>query len=196
MKKVIPREAVLVPDEAKCVYTGIIFDVYQWEQQLFDHTYATYEMVKRLDSINAICIVNDKIVILDEEQPHQGSRLSFPLGKVDRTDQSTLVAAKREVSEEIGYSFSNWRLVQVRQYHKKIEWFIYTYLAWGVEDKKSPQQEGGEKIKMRLESLEKVKAFTREPNDFLGWSRLLFEKVDSIEDLLNLPTFKGQEVDR
>jgi len=33
MKKTIPADAVLVPDDAKRVFNGMIFDVYQWPQK-------------------------------------------------------------------------------------------------------------------------------------------------------------------
>ncbi len=196
MKKTVPTNAILIPDNAKRVYKGIVFDVYQWPQQLYDGTTITYEAVKRLDTVNAICVVDNKIIILDEEQPHQGVRVSFPLGKVDRSDSSTLSAAQREVEEETGYSFANWRLIQVRQFHGKIEWFIYTYVAWGVKEHKSPMREGGEKISVRLETLKDLKKLTLKQNDYLSWSKTIFEKIKAIDDLLQFPEFKGQEVDR
>lgn len=51
MKKVIPDNAVLVPDAAQHVFEGMIFDVYQWPQKLFDGSEHTFEMLKRPDTV-------------------------------------------------------------------------------------------------------------------------------------------------
>ena len=45
MKKLIPPDAVLVPDGATRVFQGEIFGVYQWPQQLFDGSTDTFETV-------------------------------------------------------------------------------------------------------------------------------------------------------
>src|SRR5438105_1998877 len=68
VKKVIPSDAVLLPDNAQRVFKGMIFDVYQWPQKLYDGSEHTFEMLKRTDTVSAICLVNDKILMLDDEQ--------------------------------------------------------------------------------------------------------------------------------
>ncbi|HEX5744244.1 MAG TPA: hypothetical protein VFX84_02225, partial [Candidatus Saccharimonadales bacterium] len=78
MKKVIPQDSVLVPDGAELAFKGMIFDVYQWPQKLFDGSEHRFEMLKRPDTANVICVVDDKILVLDDEQPHLGKRQSFP----------------------------------------------------------------------------------------------------------------------
>src|SRR3989344_4472803 len=108
MKKLVPKDAVLIPDNAKCVFRGQIFDVYQWPQKMFNDSSDTYEMLKRPDTINAICIANNKVLVIEDSQPNVGSRLSFPGGKVDKEDESTLAATQRELKEETGYEFKNW----------------------------------------------------------------------------------------
>src|ERR1700733_8127048 len=100
MKKIIPPSAVLIPDQAKRVFKGEIFDVYQWPQTMFDGTAATFEMLKRPDTVQAIAVVDDKILVLNDEQPHRGARLTFPGGRADKSNESTDAAIKREVHEE------------------------------------------------------------------------------------------------
>jgi len=130
MKKQVPKDAVLIPDTAKRVFRGQIFDVYQWPQKMFDNSTQTFEMLRRPDTIAVIAVVEDKILILDDEQPHTGLRKSLPTGRVDDQDTATLSAAKREVLEETGFEFSKWRLIEVTQPHSKLEWFIYFYIAY------------------------------------------------------------------
>src|SRR3990167_5280393 len=85
MKKQVPKDAVLIPDTAKRVFRGQIFDVYQWPQKMFDNSTQTFEMLRRPDTIAVIAVVEDKILILDDEKSstflrncHPRDRLSFP----------------------------------------------------------------------------------------------------------------------
>src|SRR5947207_1103819 len=96
MKKIIPVDAVLVPDDAGKLFEGVIFDTYQWQVERFDGSLSTWEMVRRPDTTSTICVVGDKIIVLEEEQPHAGKKFSFGGGRVDPTDASILAAAKRE----------------------------------------------------------------------------------------------------
>lgn len=196
MKKLIPKDAVLVPDQAERVFKGMIFDVYQWPQKLFDGSEHTFEMLKRTDTVNAICIVNDKILMLEDEQPHLGSKKTFPGGRVDPEDESVEAAARREVLEETGYSFRNWRLISVWQPYSKVEWFIHMFLAWDVVSQQEIQLDAGEKITMTELSVSDVKALIAKGEGHLGESAPLFEKINNLNDLLDYPEFQGQSVDR
>lgn len=196
MKKVVPKDAVLIPKEAAKVFEGQIFDVYQWPQKMFDGSSATFEMLKRPDTVIVIPIVGDKIMTIDDEQPHIGARLSFPGGRVDETDGDSLAAAKREVKEETGHEFNNWKLVNVTQPHGKLEWFIFFYLAWDGKKTVEPHLDPGEKIKLKPLSFEQAKNFVVTKSGYLGESMEIFENANQIEDLINLPEFLGQEVER
>ena len=196
MKKLIPKDSVLVPDQAELAFQGMIFDVYQWPQQLFDGSEHRFEMLKRTDTVNVICVVEDKIIVLDDEQPHLGARLSFPGGRVDPEDATIEAAARREIHEETGYSFNNWRLIKVYQPYRKIEWFVYVWLAWDVSAKDEPHTDPGEKITSRQLSFDQLKSTVLAATDYLSESRDIFEKLHSIEDLLALPDYIGQEIDR
>lgn len=89
MKKVIPNGSVLIPDNAVRAFQGMIFDVYQWPQKLYDGSEFTFEMLKRTDTVSVIGLVDGgKILVIDDEQPHLGSRRSFPGGRVDPSDAS------------------------------------------------------------------------------------------------------------
>jgi ADP-ribose pyrophosphatase len=196
MKKLIPNDAVLVPDQAERVFKGMIFDTYQWPQQLFDGSEHTFEMLKRPDTVTAICVVDSKILVIDDEQPYLGSRQSFPGGRVDDTDETILNAAKREIHEETGYSFSDWRLIKIWQPYRKMEWFVYVWLAWDVSGQQSPHLDPGEKISVQALDFDTVKPLVMQGAGYLGESSAIFESVNSIEQLLAFPEFQGQTVDR
>jgi ADP-ribose pyrophosphatase len=196
MKKVIPADAVLIPDQAERAFQGMIFDTYQWPQKLFDGSEHRFEMLKRPDTVSVICVVEDKLLVIDDEQPHLGSRQSFPGGRIDDTDATVEAAAQREILEETGYSFENWRLIKVSQPYRKMEWFVYLFVAWDVAEKREPVLDPGEKIDVSQLSFDDVKALVMQGKGYLGESVDIFEKAGSLDGLLNLPGFQGQEVDR
>jgi 8-oxo-dGTP pyrophosphatase MutT (NUDIX family) len=196
MKKLIPDDSVLIPDQAQRVFKGEIFDVYQWSQPLFDGSEQTFEMLKRPDTVSIIAVVDDKILVINDEQPHLGSRQSFPGGRVDAQDPTVEAAARRELLEETGYTFDNWRLVKVWQPYRKMEWFIYVWLACEVDEQAEPHTDAGEKIKLQTLDFNTVKQLIIKRAGYLGESIDLFESIDSVEQLLVLPEFTGREVDR
>lgn len=196
MKKIIPKGAVLIPDQAERAFQGMIFDTYQWPQKLFDGSEHRFEMLKRPDTVSVICVVDGKLLVIDDEQPHLGSRQSFPGGRVDPEDATIEAAAKREILEETGYSFKNWRLIKVSQPYRKMEWFVYLFLAWDVAGKQEPALDPGEKISVRQLDFDEVKRLVLQQQGYLGESVDIFGSLNSVEDLLGLPEFEGLEVDR
>lgn len=196
MQKVIPVDSVLVPDKAERVFQGKIFAVYQWPQTMFDGSSETFEMLRRCDTVTAICVVDDKILVIDDEQPHFSTRKSFPGGRVDESDADITAAAKREVLEETGYSFKNWRLVRVWQPYRKIEWFIHVLLAWDVASKQQPHPDPGEKITLNILDFVSLKNLVMNKTGYLGENSFLFEHLEKTQDLLDLAEFSGQLIDR
>lgn len=196
MKKIVPQDAILIPPEAKRVFEGVIFDVYQWQQELYDGTTATFERLKRPDTVLVVGVADDKIVLIDDDQVGRGKVLRLPGGRVEPTDESTLAAAQREIAEETGYEFENWRLVNVVQPENKLEWFAYIYVANKVVGRHQSQNDGGEKITIRLTSFEDTIRYVHENRGLIGKSRELFESVLSVDDLKAMPEFQGKEVDR
>lgn len=196
MNKVVPTDAVLIPEQATCVFEGQIFAVYQWQQELFDGSYDTFEMLKRPDTTSVICVVDDKLIVLDEEQPASGKRRSFPGGRVDETDADIIAAAQREVLEETGYTFKHWRLVKVWQPIKKMEWFVHYVLAWDVTGQQDVHHDPGEKISVELLEFDEVKRLAAQRVGFLHEASELFEGVDSLDNLRALPEFDGRMVNR
>jgi 8-oxo-dGTP pyrophosphatase MutT (NUDIX family) len=147
MTRLLPKNARVVPKEAKKVFSGEIFDIYQWQQKMYDGSFATFEMAKRADTVQILSIIDNKVVVVDEEQPDGTKRInSLPGGRIDSEDDTPLDAAKRELLEETGYSFRNWKLLSIRQPQRKIEWFIYLFIAWDKTSQIPQKLDQGEKI--------------------------------------------------
>src|SRR5487761_1525106 len=100
MKKLIPPNAILIPDNATQVFEGQSLDVYQWLQKMCDGSTKTFEMLKRPDTVQIVAIKDGKIVMVDDEQPNRAACVHFPGGILDKDDVSWLAAAKRELVEE------------------------------------------------------------------------------------------------
>lgn len=190
MRTVLPKKARLIPKEAVCVFKGIIFDVYQWQQEKFDGSFATYEMIKRPDTVNVLAIKGDKIVIIRDEQPSRPAVLILPGGRHDVASETELDCAKREMHEETGMRFKNWKLISVKQEHAKIEYFYYIFLATDFEGQDEPHVDaGGERIEVREVSLKELKESAEiQHNGYLPYE--LLRNADSLDDLRALLEIK------
>ena len=100
MREYIPKSAKTIPDNAEMVFRGVIFDVYQWPQTMFDGSTETFEMLRRPDTVKIIAIKGDKIIIIKQRQPRKDWFYTYPGGRIDPTDRNELAAAKRELREE------------------------------------------------------------------------------------------------
>jgi ADP-ribose pyrophosphatase len=195
MKAIVPADAILVPANAKRVFKGEIFEVYQWPQALYDGTTATFEMLKRPDTVETACVVDGKLLIVNDEQPNRGPKLTFPGGRVDAGEVPD-DAAKREVLEETGYEFKNWKLVRVWQREAKIEWFLYLYVAWDGTKTREPKPDAGDKITSTLLPFAEAKRLILSDAGYLKDYASVFENLQSPEDLVQLPTYVGRTIER
>ncbi len=192
MQKIVPVNSILIPTQASLMFKGVIYDTYQWKQQLFDGSHTTFEMLRRPDTVTTICVVGDKIIVINDEQPHRGHRLGFPGGRVNETDPDVVSAAKREVLEETGYEFNQWKLLKVWQPQRKIEWFIYLFVAWDGKQDSGPKPDGGEKILLELLPLEYVQNLATNKKGVLGESEEILSSITNVDELIALPEFEGK----
>ncbi len=136
-----------IPQHAKKVFTGQIFDVYQWEQQLYDGTFATFEMLGRPDTVEVIATSGDKIYYSHQSQPNKENFYTVFGGRVDALEQP-LEAAKRELLEESGMESDDWELFKVYEPYHKINWKIHTYIARNCLSTKPQKLDAGEKVEI------------------------------------------------
>jgi ADP-ribose pyrophosphatase len=191
MRTIIPANARLVPQDAERVFKGQIFDVYHWQQKMFDGSYQTFEMLKRPDTIKVIAIKDGKVVILDQLQPDSPRAFfDLPGGRHDYEEETELDAAKRETLEETGMTFNDWRLISIEQPHSKIDWFVYLFLATGFEKQQEQNLDNGEKIKVELKSLDELKSLLNDSRA-KHLPREIIESCQNMEDLAGLPEYKN-----
>ncbi len=194
MRQVLPPDAKLLPPEAKRVFKGIIYEVYQWDQAMFDGSREVFEMLKRPDTVKVIAVKDDKLVILEQEQPRLGHFFDIPGGRHDVESETELDAAKRELLEETGMSFKTWRLLEAAQPFTKIESFVYVFLATDFETQIEPTPDSGEKITTHLKTLAETIALADDPASRYLPKEIL-SKVSSVDELTKLPEFAGQTLE-
>ena len=148
----------MIPLNAKKVFSGVIFDVYQWPQELFDGTMQTFEMLKRRGSTDIVTVHNGKILLQQQEQPGRPPFLSFPGGQIE-DGEDPLDGAKRELLEETGYVAQEWLLKSEVRPLSKIDWPMYVFVARECQQIQAQQLDPGEKISLMWVTLDELIEF-------------------------------------
>lgn len=135
-----------MPPEAKQVFKGEIFEVFQWPQQLYDGSIATFERIKRPDSAGVLAVTPEKKIVLTyQEQPMHKPFWGLLGGVVDpgETPQET---AMRELREEGGFAAEVWKEWFSFRPSTRIEWSMHTFVAQQTKKVTEPHLDAGEKI--------------------------------------------------
>ena len=169
--------AGMIPPQAKKVFRGILFDIYQWEQQLYDGTSRTFELATSTPAAHIIATKDGKVLINKESQPSSGSYLALPGGLINR-DEDPMVGAQREFTEETGFSTDIKGLFYSEQGTSKVEHAINIYYGDIV----------GDQIEKKLGSGEKIQQLWFSFDDFL---RLAFNKEFRMSAGLRLYNRRG-----
>lgn len=173
-KRPLPANAKLYSEKATKVFDGVRFDVYQWQQKQFDGSIATFEIVKRADSVFIIPIINDEVVVVKEMQPHWEKPAYTLVAGMVHSEEDLDVAARRELEEETGLVFENYHLVHVES--NSVEWFAYTFIATGYTGQKEKKLDVGEKNEVEKISVDKLIEMTR--------TKKFFHRPRYVEDML------------
>ena len=137
-----------IPQNAKCVFKGILFDVYQWEQEMFDGTRAIFEKLKRPDTVIIFPVLPDgQILLTEQEQPGKVPFVGAAGGRVD-DEEDILTAAKRELLEETGYIADEFFSWFSQNSLSKVDWAVYVFIAKKIKKVIDISPDAGEKIKL------------------------------------------------
>ena len=138
------------------MFEGVLFDTYQWEQELYDGSKKVFERLVGQDIAKAIAVTEDgRILLIEDEQPAREKIIKFPGGYID-LGETPEVAAKRELLEETGYEAgSSEELIEARSWNK-IDLNRYYFLFKGCKKVAEPLVQAGERIKVNLISFEQM----------------------------------------
>ena len=174
---------------------------------MYDGSTATFEMLRRPDTVKIIgiltpteqaCLKNvvkittseeDRVVITKQKQPRKDWFYDYPGGRVDAEDKDELAGAKREMLEEAGLEFENWKLADVKQPFNKIDWLVYTFVANSLKSQHLQKLDAGEMIELELATVPEIKSLSQnKDSQYLRFK--YFDKLDSVKSLLELPELK------
>lgn len=172
MPKKTNRLQGFIPKQAKKVFQGRVFSIYQWRQKLFDGRVAIYERAKRPDACVVFACAKGKILLERQRQPDTGWFYSLAGGMVDK-NESSIQAAKRELLEETGYASKEWQKLMRISADFRVDSSLYVFIAKNCKKISSPKIESGEKISLTAVSLEKLLDLAERP-DFRHYALLPF----------------------
>lgn len=178
-----------IPPNARRVFKGIIFDVYQWEQKMFDGNFKTFEMLKRPNTVEIIAIRDNKILLSKQSQPNKEDFYSLFGGRQDE-DEEPLATAKRELLEESGMESQNWELIKTYSPLHKIDWEIYLFVARNCEKTEDQDLDSGEKIEIVEYTFEKFIEIV-ESDKYWG-NELVLDILRMKQDRKKLNEFKSK----
>lgn len=157
-----------VPKHAKQVHKGVIFDVYQWKQKMYDGSNRIFEILKRQHSVLVIATIGNKIIIQRQKQPRMDWFYSVPSGRMDKPGESPKNAALRELLEETGMKPKRIRLWKVIKRSGKVIFNVYIFIANDCKKVAEPELDGGEKIKTQLVTFDQFIKFSDNPEFYEG----------------------------
>ena len=191
-KRPLPPNTKLYSEKAELAFKGVRFDTYQWQQKQFDESTATYEIVKRNDTVIVIPVIDDEIVLVKEQQPHWDKPGYTLVAGMVNPDEDLDVAARRELEEETGFIFENYHLVHIETNTPAVEWFAYTFVATGYKGTKEKKLDAGEKNDVEKVTLDKLVSMTRNRELFYRprfiEDMLMQDKLEELKDLLKNPS--------
>jgi len=152
-----------LPPNARLVFKGVIFEVWQWDQKMFDGTTEVFERIWRCPTVEIIAAVGDRIIIEDQEQPDRKDIISLPGGRADRSED-LLEEAKRELLEETGYESADWDLLLTHGKNNKVIHEVCYFIARDCKKVKEPELDSGEKIETSSITFEEFLALSDDPH--------------------------------
>ena len=179
MKIERPKSKQPIPENAKRVFRGVVFDVYQWEQKMFDGSKATFEKLKRPDTVVVFPVLpGGKIILTEQEQPGKAPFIGATGGRVDE-GEDILEAAKRELLEESGYTAEEFILWDTQHPTSKLDWVVYTFIAKKIKRVAEPELDAGEKIKLIELTLDELIDIPTKKNIYFAEKEIMLKLMEA-----------------
>lgn len=143
------KKSLGLAENVKNVFSGILFDIWQWEQEVFDGTHRTFEVMSRIPTVVAIVVTPEgKIIIQRETQPGKKEKISVAGGRAESYLEPWEETVNRELKEELSVNITKFeKLGEWLEASTKNKWRVSVILVTEYDkvDFQSPE-EWGEKI--------------------------------------------------
>ncbi|NQV00184.1 MAG: NUDIX hydrolase [Parcubacteria group bacterium] len=167
-----------IPKNAIKKFEGILFNVYHYQQKMFDGSYETFERLERKPTVDMLPLVGDKIIVIDQEQPGTDLYPSMVAGRIEKGEE-ILVAAERELLEETGYRASSFKIINEYLGSSKIYYHEYLIVAHDCQKIAEQSLDAGEKIQMKLVNFDEFLNMCRD-RKFAAAPALKFEMYEAL----------------
>ena len=136
-----------IPEQAEIVFEGKIFTIFQWEQELFDGSFTTFEMAKRKGSALVLPLLDNwNIILTVQEQPWKWKYIDFVWWWQEKWD-TFLETAHKELLQETWYSAQNMDLIYSEDlWGSKMCYENEYYIATWIEKIAEQNLDAGERI--------------------------------------------------
>lgn len=111
------------------VFSGILFDIYQREQEQFDGSIKTFEMADRINSALVIPTIRDQILVAYQTQPSKDYRYYWLIGGMVPRWVEESHQAQEELLEETGMTSDNRELRKIHTASTKLDRQTHIYIA-------------------------------------------------------------------
>lgn len=158
----------MLPKKSKKVFSGLIFDVFQWPQKMFDGSIATFERVIRQNTVVIIPIMDGKVVTVKQKQPGTDWYYDLPSGRMDKKGESPKNAALRELLEETGLKPKTLKLWKTYSPSGKVMQKVYFFIAQDCVKVAKQKLDPGEKIVPAYKTFQQFLELSDNPRCFFG----------------------------
>ena len=145
--------------EAERVYQGRIFTVERRPSRSpRDERVHVFDVIRSCDWVNIIPITDDERVVMVRQHRHgiEGFTLEVPGGMIDG-DESPIVAARREMTEESGYDTEDVRpLGKIHPNPAIMDNRCHTFVAYGAKHVNDCRFDGTEECEVVLVPLAEI----------------------------------------
>jgi len=154
----------MIPTHAKKVFSGILFDVYQWEQELYDGSTATFERAVRQGNAKILPVMNGRVLLCEQSQPDSDEVYqSLPGGRIEQGEEP-LETAQRELLEETGLTSNDWEEFLKSPNFGHLQMDRRIFIARDCQKKDEASTDPGERIACKEISFEAFVALGKDPS--------------------------------
>lgn len=140
--------------EERIAYDSDRIRVYERDQELYDGSKKVFVRAERVSTALILPVHHDKILLSIQEQPHREFPYRSHIWWVVEWWENPLSAAKRELSEETGFSSQSFEQYRYASLWKQINQKKYVYIAKWLEKVSKISLDAWEKIELKWISID------------------------------------------